>query len=271
MQINSILVDGVNILYLEINPHATKTLFFIHGNSCTHKLWRYQYKSILFAEYRLIVFDLPGHGGSDLPPKEKCTIPGIAELVSKAVLELSNGKPYFIVSLSLGTNIAVEMLAFGISPAGIVLAGPCIVGRDYPIACFIKPDTHVAIVFSDEANEEDVAKYSREVLYNGREEDLECFLKDYYSTKVPLRTYLNESIINGVFNDEIALLQGKDIPLLVVFGADEMIVDPHYLDHSGLNLWKESVFKIPGAGHLVNVDQPEEFNRLVWEFVEVCD
>lgn len=35
-----------------------------------------------------------------------------------------------------------------------------------------------------------------------------------------------------------------------------------------INLWKKTVYKIPGASHFVNIDAPEAFNKLVAEFAK---
>jgi len=45
-----------------------------------------------------------------------------------------------------------------------------------------------------------------------------------------------------------------------------LIVDPDYLDDAELNLWKDSIFKLPSASHLVHIDQPKAFNRLLADY-----
>jgi pimeloyl-ACP methyl ester carboxylesterase len=71
------------------------------------------------------------------------------------------------------------------------------------------------------------------------------------------------SIQRQQFSDEIGLLQQLDLPLLIIFGKDEKVVDPDYLDDAPLKLWQNMIYKIAGASHLVNIDRPEEFNTLV--------
>jgi pimeloyl-ACP methyl ester carboxylesterase len=97
-------------------------------------------------------------------------------------------------------------------------------------------------------------------------EDVEIFLEDFKSVKAPFRSAVAKSIFDGNFNDEVALLKEKNIPTLVVFGKGEVVVNSDYLDDAGLPLWNNKVYKIEGASHLVNIDQPVEFNKLMKEF-----
>lgn len=50
---------GIRIAYLEKNPEAKNTIFFIHGNSLSANYWTKQFQSELLVSYRLVAFDLP--------------------------------------------------------------------------------------------------------------------------------------------------------------------------------------------------------------------
>jgi len=70
-----------------------------------------------------------------------------------------------------------------------------------------------------------------------------------------------------VISDEIELLKKAGIPVLVVFGQDEKMANPDYLDKLPFETWKNKVFKFPEAGHYVQMDQPGKFNELLFEYV----
>jgi pimeloyl-ACP methyl ester carboxylesterase len=181
----------------------------------------------------------------------------------KAVTALSNQQPYILAGISLATNIIAEMLAYPLSPAGIVLAGPCIIGGIITMAQMIKPDTQVGIVFTDEANAEDIQQYAAETSLSTDVADGKYFIKNYQAVQKPFRSLLGQSIAAQNMSDEIALLQQQGIPLLVVFGKDEKVVHTGYLDNVALPLWNDTIYQLPGASHLVNIDQPEAFNQLL--------
>jgi non-heme chloroperoxidase len=51
----------------EWGPHDGTPLVLIHGISQSHQCWRRQYDSALVDEFRLVAYDLRGHGMSDAP------------------------------------------------------------------------------------------------------------------------------------------------------------------------------------------------------------
>jgi pimeloyl-ACP methyl ester carboxylesterase len=226
----------------------------------------------VFQDYRLVSLDLPAHGNSGFFSEENqaYSLPGLGGIMANAVRQLANNQPYIIAGVSLGTNIVAEMLAFNLAPAGLVLAGPCIAGEICPVEKIIKPGTHVGVVFTDDPDMQDVAQYARETSLSNEADDLQSFLEDFRLVKKPFRSGLAKSIAEKKYSDEIFILQEKNIPLLIVFGEDEKIVETGYLDDVALPLWQHTIFKIPGASHLVQVDQPKVFNELMKRFVMEC-
>jgi pimeloyl-ACP methyl ester carboxylesterase len=272
MQQKFITIGPLKLAYFEKNHQSKKTIFFIHGNSVSSRSWEKQLNSELLNNYRLIAIDLPGHGSSDisLTPKADYTFYGLGLFMASAIKILAGEHPYLVTGLSLGTNISAEALAYDLTPAGVVLAGSCIAGGYITVQDFVLPDTHVFVVFTGQAAITDVRKYAAEVMYSNDEIDVNAFVEDYYRTDPQFRSALAESITAQNFSDEIALLQRLKKPLLVIFGNDEKIVNPDYLDEAQLNLWKNEIFKIASASHLVNIDNPENFNMLLAAYAEDC-
>ncbi len=273
MQTKFITVEGIRIAYLEQNDHPEhKTIFFVHGNSVSSRTWRKQLADTAFSKYRLVSIDLPAHGHSGVAadPYRAYTLPQLGRILAKVLLQLNNGYPYILAGVSLSTNIAAEMLAFEIDPKGVVLAGPSIIGAGILVENIIKPGTHVNVVFTDEPDTDDVKRYAGETSLSEDEDDLQVFIEDFQIVQVPFRSALAQSIGNNDYSDEIALLRKKNIPLLVVFGEDEKVIENKYLDAVPLPLWGERIFQIAGASHLVHIDQPDAFNKLLGEFTEAC-
>ena len=270
MKTSFIEIDKIKIAYIEKNADAANTIFFIHGNSVSKSSWRKQFKNDLFSDYRLIALDLPGHGDSDkaVSNYEVYSLRGLASIMQKAVEQLNNQQPYILAALSVGTNVVAEMLNFNVTPKGLIFAGPSLVGRDYAVEEFVKPNTHVHVVFSKKALPDQVALYGKEASLSLDEVDQKTFTGDYENTDGELRIVFGTSIAEKKYSDEIQLVIQKEIPCLVVFGLDEKVINPNYLDDANLPLWKNTIFKIPGASHLVNIDQPEAFNKLAADFVK---
>jgi pimeloyl-ACP methyl ester carboxylesterase len=268
MQHSSITLRNIQLAYYEINSEAEQTIFFIHGNSISKRSWRKQYNSETLANYRMVAIDLPAHGDSDALQEPEYSLPALAKIMCEVVQQLADNKPYLLAGISLSTNIVAEMLSYNVQPKGLVLAAPCMLGKDYTIEKLAKPNTHVSVVFTDEPDENDVYRYCKETSLSKDGEDITIFMEDFKAVKNPFRSLLAQSIASSDYSDEIAILKEKNIPSLLVFGKEEMVVYTDYLDNAMLPLWNNTIYKMEGAGHLVNIDQPVAFNELLSEFAQ---
>ena len=100
----------------------------IHGNSSSSRAFSRQLGGPLGKRFRLVAFDLPGHGASDdAKDPSAYSLPGHAQAVRGAIDALGLGDAWF-VGWSLGGHIALEMapgltkargfLIFGTPPIG---------------------------------------------------------------------------------------------------------------------------------------------------------
>ena len=89
----------MRLSYYENNTAGPSILFFIHGNSGSGKTWSKQVGDDLLSEYRLIAFDLPGHGRSshsDHPDDDYSPI-GTAKILSEAIKKLAGRQPFILI------------------------------------------------------------------------------------------------------------------------------------------------------------------------------
>ncbi len=266
MNIQYLVQDGIRIAYIEQNATAAHTLFFIHGNSVSKRIWHRQLSSPLLSAYRLVAIDLPAHGDSGIAAAGDYNLPQLARILAAVVQQLADGKPYLLAGISLSTNLVAEMLAHNVQSAGLLLAAPCIVGKNHTVAKMMKPGTRVGVVFADAPALTDVQQYASEAMLSADAADRQMFLEDYQNVTGPFRSSLAQSIADANYSDEISLLAAQPIPLLVIFGKDERVIDPDYLDDAPLPLWQNTIYKLDGASHLVNIDQPEAFNALLQQY-----
>lgn len=268
MQYKFVNIDGINLAYLEKNNNHTNIIFFIHGNSTSAKAWNKQLNSKELSKYRLIAFDLPAHGESD--PLNKGTpnysLPDLGKILAKAIQQISGTASYILSGVSLGTNIIAEALTHDLRPAGIVLTGSCVIGGEFTLENIFKRDIDLHAGFSDSVSEKELKEYSKLAFSSTLEKDWLDFASDYYKVKDSFRSKMFATVSAGNYSNEIELLRRPAVPILVIFGADEKVCEPRYLDNAGLKLWSGQSFKIKKAGHFVNTDQPEVFNKLFGDF-----
>lgn len=271
MTTHHLTIKDIRISYIEQNPSSLKTIFFIHGNSTSSETWKKQFNNELLKGYRLVAIDLPAHGSSEASPEpdRDYTLAGLASIVTEFIQELEMG-PYILCGSSLGTNILAEMIPFGIDPSGMFFSGPCLMGKGVGMEKIAIPGADISALLKDESPIEAVLNYGKLICHSTDPEDLEIFNTDFNKVQSPFRSVFINSIFSGNLGDEIKQVNSISCPLAWVFGADEKVVDTNYLNEIDVPKWKEKVFKIPGAGHLVNVDQPEAFNKILADFAGEC-
>lgn len=261
---------SVDLAFFEVTRESKKLVFFIHGNSSSAKTWKRQYADPLFSNYRLIFLELPGHGqsGGSTDPLNDYTLPALGATMAEAINKLADGLPYIIIAASLGTNIIAEALKFNLHPKGLVLVGPCITGGKYKFENMVKPGTAVSVVLTDNAPLNQVEQYASEIILDSDPLIRQEFVNDYLKVKAQFRSSLAMSIQNNNYSNQIELVKSINVPVLIVFGREEKVIDPHYLNDSPFMLWNDEVIRLSNASHLAYIDQSKSFNLTVIEYLE---
>jgi len=100
--------DGVNLYYEE--QGSGPPLLFIHGLGSSARDWDQQIPEFSSRGYRVIAFDLRGHGQSDKPPGPY-TLPlfaaDTAALLERLGVDPAN--PAHVVGVSLGGGVAFQL------------------------------------------------------------------------------------------------------------------------------------------------------------------
>jgi pimeloyl-ACP methyl ester carboxylesterase len=113
----AILINGVRVS-IECAGSAAPVLIFVHGGFCDRHDWSAQLQA-LAPQFRVVAFDMPGHGQSE-PPAQ----PSVAALGQAlcGVNERYGAGRAVLVGHSLGVNVILEAVRQSISGiAGLVL------------------------------------------------------------------------------------------------------------------------------------------------------
>lgn len=236
-------------------------IVLLHGWSLDGSTWQPQVDRLVDRGHRVIVPDLPGHGRSRALPVDRSF-----ETMPDAVLELLAAlhvERAVLVGLSMGSALAVELaLAAPEVVAGLVLADNAASDGDATraaaVATRLRSSTHdelaawyAPLLFSATFRQErplTVAAWARRF----GENDLDA---------------LAEVILGyHVRRDVRPLLAGLAVPTSVVFGSEDATTpEDRRRDYEAV---PGAVRRdLLGAGHLSNVERPEQFTRLVQELV----
>lgn len=101
---------GVVHHYYEAGPAAGEPLILVHGWDCSSYWWHHIVDPLAAAGYRVIAYDLKGHGFSDNDPRRDYTVAGFSADLA-AFAEALNLPAQHVAAFSLGAFVALHYAA----------------------------------------------------------------------------------------------------------------------------------------------------------------
>lgn len=243
---------GVNIYY-EVHGSGPP-LLLTHGYSSTSAMWQGQIEA-LSRNYRLVLWDMRGHGRSDYPddPQAYSEAATVADMA--ALLDAVGAQRAIVGGLSLGGYMSLAFYRAHperVRALLIVDTGPG----------FKKDDARDAW---NKRAYDTAERFEREglaVLKTLSRERSTVSHRDATGLAHAARGMLTQRDARV-----IELLPGIKVPSLVVVGAD----DTPFLaasDYMAAKIPGAKKVVIPAAGHAVNIDQPKAFIDAVLPFLD---
>jgi pimeloyl-ACP methyl ester carboxylesterase len=246
---------------------ARPVVLFIHGNSSGKSIFARQLESELSARYRLIAFDLPGHGESaNAPePERSYSIHGFAD-AAVALLTALRVERAILFGWSLGGHIALEMMArWPGTIAAWIVGTPPAGGADMAEAFL--PSPHMELTFKDSFSDDEARAFAQEAIGAGVRLEPWMF-EACRRADGRFRRMMMESFAAGLDLDGREIAETSSLPLAVVSGEKEPFVNNGYL--AGLryrNLWDGRVHILAGLGHSPFWEAPLRVNPLLTRFL----
>jgi pimeloyl-ACP methyl ester carboxylesterase len=245
-------LNGIHINYEEHGAHYGSPILLTHAYAASLQMWQPQFDA--WRDYRVIAWDMRGHGGTDSPPAqedytEKHTVEDMAALlrhlgIAKAV----------IGGLSLGGYISLEFyVAHPEMVSALVL---CNTGPGYR-----KDDARAG--WNDFAT--GYAKRFEERGLEGLGRGIEIDATKQYQRSAEGLAFAGRGILTQRDAKVMDAIDEIDVPVLVVWGAD----DQRYkagCEYIAAKAPNARLVTIEGAAHAVNLYQPQQFNDAVLEF-----
>jgi pimeloyl-ACP methyl ester carboxylesterase len=246
-------LNGIHVNYEEHGSPSGAPILLTHAFAATLQMWQPQFEAL--RDYRVIGWDMRGHGGTDSPPtqdgySEKLTVADMAALLTHLGVERA-----VIGGLSLGGYISLEFQ----------LAHPEMVRA--MILCNTGPGFR-----KDEAragwNDFSIgyAKRFEERGLDGLGRGIEIDATRQYQRSAQGLAFAGRGILTQRDANVMAHLEQIDVPTLLILGAD----DERYKaggDYMAAKIPNARKVVIEKAAHAVNLYQPDAFNSAVLEFL----
>lgn len=259
-----IIVNDLTISYNDEGPDGAPVIIFIHGFPFNKSMWNKQIET-LKENYRVIAYDVRGHGNSDAGNEDFSIELFVKDLLN--LMDALNIDKTILCGLSMGGYIALNAI------------------ENYPnrFEALILSDTN-CIADTPEAKEkrlktiesikkDGVEKFADESIKN-------LFAPESFVTKEVEIASIREMIMNtskqSLYKTLRAFYKRKEtcsklseikVPVLIMVGKEDKITPPAaaQLIHEKI---KDSLLSIvEHAGHLSNVENPGEFNEQLKKFV----
>jgi len=257
-------VNNLTVSYIDEGPDEEPVIIFIHGFPFNKSMWTKQVE-VLKENYRVVAYDVRGHGNSDTGNEDFSIELFVKDLLN--FMDALNIDRTILCGLSMGGYIALNAI------------------ENYPerFDALILSDTH-CIADTPEAKEkrlktiesikkDGVEKFADESIKN-------LFAPESFSKKKEEIAAVRDMIVNttkeSLYKTLRAFYERKEtcsklseikVPVLIMVGKEDKITPPvaAQLIHEKI---KDSLLSIiEHAGHLSNMENPREFNKQLKKFV----
>lgn len=248
--------NGYDLGYAEAGGGDATPIVFLHGVGSDKSVWHPQLDHFGKAR-RAIAFDYPGYGDSDPAPKGT-TRDDYADAIISAMHELGIDRAH-ICGLSLGGVVAIAMHhADAKRCASLILAD----------SFAVHPDGHAiyerGVAASDDLRAMAEARVDL-LLAQPADPAVRAEVVETMSRIAPAAYCIGAEAV--WLADQRGRASDIRVPTLVLCGTEDKVTPPA--------LSRELVELIPGAryaviegaGHISNLEKPDEFNRLAQEFI----
>jgi pimeloyl-ACP methyl ester carboxylesterase len=268
-------IDGRRVNVVEVGEGDTP-IVFVHGLAGSWQNWLENMPAFAAAGHRVIAFDLPGFGASEIP-REKISIPGYGRVVDALLDRLGVG-PVVLVGNSMGGFIAAEVaIQFPARVERLVLvsaAGLTIeYQRDERILGALRFGRRLLMAWGGF-----VGARSEAVARRPRARELLMRLVVAHPDRLPAPLVAEQVRSAGTpgFVDALDALTDYPIrarlgeiacPTLIVWGAEDRLVPVRDADEFERLIPGARKVVWPDTGHTAMLERPPAFNRLVEAFV----
>ena len=241
-------------------------ILFIHGYPLSRKMWKPQME-YLSHNASLISIDLRGHGES-YPFEGPYTMDLLADDCKRLLDDLDINSKLFVCGLSMGGYITLALYRrYPQIFKGMILVST----RSGPDSAEGKANREKAI---KNVSERGVAFIADEMLPKMISSVTLASKPALVNT---IRDIMLATSVQGVKGalqgmkdrpDSTPLLAQIPFPVIVIHGADDQLIPIQEAEGMNQRLHDSRLITIPEAGHLLNLEQPEIFNQILYEYVQ---
>jgi 3-oxoadipate enol-lactonase len=245
-------------------------VLMIHGLASSHRMWDRPLKRLALAGFRAWAIDLPGGGESDSRGASSSwyTIANLTSVIASLV-ESVGIQSIALVGHSMGGSIALEFAYERPDLArALVLVAPAVSGRLGLLHTLVDSPVRRLLLSLSPRRTALAARGERTLLSAAKLIPSPALRRDVQD----LARTTPEAFIGGLkavldfdFTDRLRMIS---TPTLVVVGTRDMTLPPSESELAASQIPGARLVKMRGVGHQPVDERPEEFDRLLIEFLK---
>ncbi len=258
-----ITVNNIIVSYTDEGPENAPVIIFVHGFPFQKETWNKQIE-LLSENYRVIAYDVRGHRNTQCGTEDFSIELFVKDLLS--LMDTLEIKKTVLCGLSMGGYIALNAI------------------ENYPhrFEALILCDTSCT-ADSPEAKEKRI-KAIESIRENGIEKFADDSIKNFFAPESLIRkkeliaevrdimiNTTEESLIKTLLAlsrrmETCSTLSKIKVPVLILVGEDDIITPPKVAQFMHENINGSVISIIENAGHLSNLENPNQFNEQLNKF-----
>ena len=259
--------DGVSLAVQESGDPDGPAIIFIHGLLGSHLNWDQQVDSPLLQRYRIITYDMRGHGLSGKPSAATAYAEGMRWADDLAAI--------------MKTAKVTRPVLAGWSVGGTVISNYLAKYGDQQIAGAVYVDGVIELKPEQITAHPDIYKNLNATDLKTHLDTVRAFLQLCFHTQPDSRTFERlfanaamaswdmQKAVMGMDIDAVKGLGKAKVPVLLLYGAQDALVQPNAAIARAVQLnprVKSVVYE--NSGHAPFLEEPERFNRDLAAFIE---
>lgn len=262
-------LNGIKLSYKD-NGVKGDPIVFLHRSSLSSDSFMNQFSAKEFQKYRILAPDMPGHGNSKLSkePEIFYSIEALTQIIVNWIesLDISNA---LMVGHSTGGHILMSAWPqINERVKGLIVFGAPPFSKNKTLADSHYGHPDYSLTNQADLNNDEVYRLAK--LFLKRDSDIDKVIIDGIKKSDPaMRTILSTSISDfSILSDEAENLKQLSKPIAILQGRYDKILKRTYFDKLEIpTLWRKSVQLIDNTGHCPQIENPEQFNQLIQQFI----
>ncbi|OGW40935.1 MAG: hypothetical protein A2Y97_03070 [Nitrospirae bacterium RBG_13_39_12] len=261
----NVLINGINTFYIDTGNPDALPIVFVHGMTLDHKMWQPQIE-FFKNKYRVIAYDLRGHGKSEQGDYQYTHRQFADDLIE--LLNYLNIDHAVLCGLSMGG--AVSLRTIEIYPERVYAMILCNTRSD--------PDSNETIYLRENSIQSIKTKglkpFSDEFLRSifsrdsfVKRPEIVRFIQNIILSNKPL-SVCGTLLAQAARTDTTPTLSKIKVQVLIISGENDTLTPPDIAKAMHDKISDSQLRIIPDASHISNLENTEEFNKLLLQFLE---